>query len=197
MIRHSALPTTSPTDEGATMTTTHTCDLGPGHPILATNQGTCPACAADEMLAHRSARTLGLPSTCQDGEPIAIDTPPHLQFHHQSYAGGLVKCRTCQRFTTCWSNHLRGHHIGATTVIAADHLRDVARLVAVDQTYGLDAVDRVMDAMDACARLGVDDASEGLATLAVDVMLAQVTGSRITATLHRLADEMAPLAHIG
>lgn len=153
--------------------------------------------STDEMLAHRSARPLGRLSTVQDGEPVALQTPPSDLFHHQSYAGGLVKCRSCQQFTTCWSNHLRTHHIGMTTVMAADHLRDVATLVATDLSYGLDVVDRIMDAMDQCARLGVDDASEGLATLAVDVMLTHVTGSRITTTLWNLADDMAPLAHIG
>lgn len=34
----------------------HTCDLGPGHPILATNRGTCPACEP----------------TCHDAEDRAI-----------------------------------------------------------------------------------------------------------------------------
>lgn len=128
---------------------------------------------------------------------LATEPPPVAQFHHQSNRGGPVKCRTCQRFVIGWSDHLRTRHLGSTSVIAADHLRLVASQVATILTYGLDVVDDVMNAMDQCARLGVDDASEGLATLAVDVMLGQVTGSRITATLHRLADQMAPLAHIG
>jgi hypothetical protein len=32
------------TQNGATAMNHHTCDQGPGHPILATNRGTCPAC---------------------------------------------------------------------------------------------------------------------------------------------------------
>jgi hypothetical protein len=128
---------------------------------------------------------------------IVTDTPPVAQFHHQSTVGGPVKCRACQQFVIGWSDHLRTAHLGSTTVIAADHLRDLARLVATDLSYDLDVVDRIMEAMDQAAHLGVDDLAEGLATLAVDVMLAQVTGSRITSTLHRMADEMAPLPHIG
>jgi hypothetical protein len=150
------------------------------------------------MIPRPRTHAPAIPAWVTEVNPVlAIDQAPTAQFHHHTTWGGPVKCRSCQQFVVGWSDHLRRRHIGMTTVFLADHLRDVARLVRRDVALGLDPVDHIMAAMDEAIRLGVDDAGEGLATLAIDVMLARVTGSRITSTLHQLADEMAPLPHIG
>jgi hypothetical protein len=79
-------------------------------------------------------------------------------------------------------------------VATADYLREVGHDVAQDLRNQVDPVERLTIAYDRVFQSGQDDVADGLATLACDVMLTHVTGTRIVNTLYRMADQLAPPA---